>query len=61
MIQDIILLPTADGAEDPESEFLLECSLHCDFRKHRNKMIINKITKPPPSPPTMAANEVPMQ
>lgn len=50
-------LPTADGSEEAESEFLFESFLLRNARKHTKK-ITPKRTTAPPIPPAIAANEL---
>jgi len=54
----IARLPTADGSEEAESEFLFEYFLP---RKHTKKITPKNTTTTPPIPPAIAANELAIQ
>lgn len=48
-------LPSADGSEEPVSEFLFEKLLQCDLQNHISTMTIAKNASAPAAPPTTAA------
>lgn len=49
------ILPSADGSEEPVSEFLFERFLHCVLQNHTSTMTIAENASIPTAPPTIAA------
>lgn len=47
--------PSADGSEEPVSEFLFDNFVHHDLQNHRNAMNIARNASIPAAPPTIAA------
>lgn len=61
MIFFLSTLPTADGSEEAESEFLFEYFLLRNVRKHTKNITPKRTTTTPPIPPAIAANELAIQ